>query len=174
MPTAIAAYTPASSNAFNSRSRYSTESMRLGTLVSCLLGRRRCYWFAGCRIFGVNDIYFVVRLVLRDHKGIFGLSVGGKFQDLAREHGLLQLRFFKGIADCVLVQRTGSLDRLRHNTHAIVCWSGVPGIHVMSGEGFVVGSKFFCLRIRQLVRPPDAGKNVVRARTQRLAGVGFR
>src|SRR6478752_7583101 len=174
MPTAIAAYTPASSNAFNSRSRYSTESMRLGTLVSCLLGRRGCYWFAGCRIFGVNDIYFVVRLVLRDHKGIFGLSVGGKFQDLAREHGLLQLPFFKGIANGVFIQRTGSLDRLRHNAHTVIGRSGVPGIDVMAREGFVIGSKLFCLRIRQLIRPPDAGKNVVGTRTQRLAGVGFR
>src|SRR3954451_17185747 len=121
MPTAIAAYTPASSNAFNSRSRYSTESMRLGTFVPCLLGWRGCYWFAGRRIFGVNDIDFVIRLVLCDHKGVLGLSVGGKFQDLAREHGFLQLRFFKGIADRVLVQRTGSLDGLRHNADTVVC-----------------------------------------------------
>src|SRR4051794_31326292 len=104
MPTAIAAYTPASSNAFNSRSRYSTESMRFGNLCSLLLGWRGCHWFAGCRTFGVNDIDFVVRLVLCNHKGIFSLPVRGKFQDLAREHGFLQLRFFQGIADCVLVQ----------------------------------------------------------------------
>src|SRR3954467_11907238 len=164
MPTAIAAYTPASSNAFNSRSRYSTESMRFGNLCSLLLGWRWCYWFAGCRILGVNDIYFVVRLVLGDHKGIFGLPVGGKLQDLAREHGLFQLCFFKRIADRVLVQRTGSLDRLRHNAHTVIGRSGVPGINVVPGEGFVVRGKLLGLRIRQLVRPPDTGKDIVGTR----------
>ena len=44
----------------------------------------------------------------------------------------------------------------------------------MPGEGLVVGSEFLCLGIGQLVRPPDSGKDVIRASAQRLAGIRFR
>src|SRR6478735_4782816 len=178
MPTAIAEYTPASSRDFNSRSRYSTASMWLQGpvlgLSGLLLSRIRSNRFASCCVLGENNIHFVIRLVLCDYKGIFGLPVGSKLQDLSREHRILQLRFFEGIADSGFVERTGSLDCLGHDAHAVIGRGRVPGINVMSSEGFVVGSKLFRLRVRQFIRPPDAGKNVIGTGAKRLAGIRFR
>src|SRR6266404_2062605 len=178
MPTAMTAYTPANSSAFNNRSRYSTASIVVssGQVLECsgLLARDRCYCRPSGRVLGENNVHFVFRLVLRDHKRILGLSVGAELQDLARQHGIFELCFFESVANRCFVERSRRLNGFRQDAHAVIRGSRIPGIHIVAGERLVVIGKFLYLRVGKLIRPPDAGEDIVGAGPKRLAGGGFR
>ena len=109
-----------------------------------------------------------------DHKRVSNLPIGAELYRSPRKQRILQHCFAQSITNFGFVGRPRLADGLGQNAHCIISCSRIPGVRIAAGERLVILDELLHLGIRQLVRPPDSGKDVVDAVAQGLAGIHFR